>query len=282
MSENLTLVDWRINNIAERNFLIKPKANEKSSAIFVYCKNIEKCNIVKNNFCLGLKGCPYAKIVREKGYTKRAKENLNWIQNKKNLVKDVVQKRNREKLVLIDEYVFFDYPYWNFDTDLPLLKEYSEGFFSNHKNFIKKEHFNVEFLKTVLKRKPRCMMGDEILSYQKEEVPKIKKHLKEEMPELYNELISTYPELKLETISNIKRKALLSTVVENSEFKESNYKIIVKKGYILIKEYKKNSLFLRNIKLSEEYVEMKVNINKDDYIVIQNDNQWDENTIFLD
>lgn len=280
--KNLTLVDWRLYDVSNPALLFKPKANEKSVSTLVYCTNIEKCEIIKKNSCLGMKKCPYSKIVRSIGYTKRARKNSEWIKNKKEIVKNITQKEQPKKLVEIDDYIYFDYPHWNFDTKNPLLKEYNSGIFSNGKNFIKKEHFNIEFLKAVLERNPQAMFGGSITSYQKEVVPKIKKHLMEELPKLYQELITMYPELKLEKVSNIKRTALLSTIPNNTTFKYEKFECIIDGEYLIIKEYNSSSLYLREIKLKRRNLDIKTKIEKDDTIVIQNDNQWDNNTIFID
>jgi len=284
LNKDIILVDYRLYDVSQNatNYLFKPKANEKSTCTLIYCTNIKKCNIIKNNLCLGIKNCPYAKKIRTVGYTKRAKANRKWIQNKKDIIKTTIQKQQPKKLVEVDEYIYFNYPFWNFNTNEPLLKKYSSGIFSSNKHFIEKKDFTVEFLKIVLERKPQSIMGGIITSYQNEEVPKIKKHLKEELPELYNELILKYPTLELKYINNIKRKALLSTIPNNTKFKYNNFESIVDGEYLNIKKYKLNLIFLKDLELKNRYVNMKVKIEKEDTVIIQNNNQWDEKTIFVD
>lgn len=141
---------------------------------------------------------------------------------------------------------------------------------------------DVKYIKMIL---PIRYEDDDIPKFfplKKEDVPKIKKHLKEDFPLLYNGLIEKYPEMELKEISNINRKALLKTIPNNTTFTYNNKKIIKLGDFITI-EYNSNMLMNVNsiMNLEKRILDIEIEINDKDVVIIQNNEQWDEKTIFV-
>jgi hypothetical protein len=89
----------------------------------------------------------------------------------------------------------------------------SEGFIGKGCAFLKKELFTVKNIGYLI----QAWMGGEILSYQKESVPKFVKHLQEKCPELFKELLEYDLTIQkiIDTYSYIDRKAILQTLTPN-------------------------------------------------------------------
>lgn len=63
-------------------------------------------------------------------------------------------------------------------------------------DIIKKEDFTPEFIVELIKYRPEALMGGEITSYQKKEVPKFCNQLKRYMPDMFEKVKEIYPEVE--------------------------------------------------------------------------------------
>lgn len=194
--------------------------NVKARCKCTYCNNSENCSLYKQKKCvhdwryLASIKCPYGKHSQTEGYTKRARSYSTWIRNKKDAHKDFLDavEFSTKKLALIGEYIYLPYPHLkNYVNSLP-------GIINEH--FIKEAEFTGEKILEIINFRPQALMGGEITSFQKEEVPKFIQHLKEEMPDKYKVLKENCPD-KVEAIEEvgsnyIGRTAYLKTLKEGS------------------------------------------------------------------
>lgn len=157
--------------------------------------------------------CPYGFCRVQKGFTPRARNYRSWIADKKKEFEGVGRlDANPIKLCVVGEYVYLPYSNMN-DEELgaPFLSH--SVLFAEGSHFMKTEDFTAEVALKLSKYRPRAMLGNEITSYQKEQVPQFLQHLKEEMPEMFAEVVKD-PEVaeKVKACSNVGRKALLRTL----------------------------------------------------------------------
>lgn len=144
---------------------------------------------------------------------------------------------------------------------------------------ILKENFTVETIISLIKFRPRAMMGGEILSYQKEEVPLFVKHLSEVMPNLYAKLVKQFPEVStlVEKYSYIGRKAYLHTIRKGVEITKKNEKWLWDGEYLTTDNY---HLVFSIAPYSEINIRLKPK--PDAVITITDDSQVSEKTKFQD
>lgn len=217
------IVDWNLYNPAESIF-----GNNKDKAEFrlAYCKNSENCEAYKRGECTLLdffsEKCPYGKVKKEIGFTPRARKYSKWIQEKKEIVKDITRLSSAKKVTKIGDYYFFPYPHWSLDESVSCQKR--AGFVSNQEQYIHQDRFTPEWLVKVLQARPKAIFGGEITSYQQEVVPKIVAHLKEEFPKIHEE-VAKLIDLPEVYITYVGRKAVLKTL-NPFKYKEKNKWII--------------------------------------------------------
>lgn len=212
--QNYEVIDWRLYD--PNNSFFKSKASDKAEFRRSLCSNSKNCGLFAKGQCtlysFGFQKCPYGYIKTDIGYSRKAHKYSDFIKQSKDSVVEIPQldSANR-KLSIVGDWVFFPYPHWYLKNNLP--DEIKGGVFSSI-HFIPINLFTLEFLYQIITFRPNAMMGGEIVSYQKEVVPKILIHLKEELPNIFNELMLKYEDLYIyvKEQSNIGRKALIKTL----------------------------------------------------------------------
>ncbi len=191
------------------------KSNDKADVKVYECCLTEQCPLYKQNQCLltkieflSISNCPYGKIRRYESSTKRSKSYSSFIQEwkekQKNLPKSPESYYGR-CFQIIGDWVYLPYSQMNHKDgemlEIP-FEEYST-LFRKGSNFMKLDVFNAETILKLAQLRPLALTLEEIVSYQKEELPKFFFHLKYKLPELYNEVIKLNPDVKKYT-ENIK------------------------------------------------------------------------------
>lgn len=181
-----------------RNSLFKAGKSDRERVTIYTCNNSENCDACKRNKCVMLNGlyfhpCPYGQTKREEGYTKAARRCGDLIQKKKDEYGDVAYSKSDLKFVCyIGDYVFLPLPHLiNYSNSIR-----ENSFFKGDGNIIRKEDFTPEFIVELIKYRPRAMMGGEITSYQRKEVPKFCSQLKRYMPDMFEKVKTIYPEIE--------------------------------------------------------------------------------------
>lgn len=181
-----------------RNSLFKAGKSDREEITLYMCNNSKNCDAYKRNKCVMLNGlyshsCPYGQIKREEGYTKAARRCGELIRKRKDEYKNVeFSKKALKFLCYIGDYVFLPLPHLiNYSNSIR-----DNNFFKGNGDIIKKEDFTSEFIIELIKFRPQALMGGEIISYQKEEVPKFCIQLKRYMPDMFEEVKKIYPEIE--------------------------------------------------------------------------------------
>lgn len=268
------VIDYRIYDPS--NSFFKGSGNDKASFKTVTCEKSSECELFAQGKCAALsqifsQKCPHGNIDVETGFTQRARKFRSWINEKKELVKDIKQLSTpNQKIADCGDYVFFDFPNWYLVID-------PYNYFSS-KKFIKKEEFTIDFLSKIVNGRPEAMLGGEIKTYQSRVVPEILLSLKSNKPEMFYELIRKHPELKERTakIDHIGKKAILNTVRVGSKFNFKHYGEVVWDGKTFIFEDYESSFV--PIKGKAKLI---ITPKENETITIQSEDQVDENTKFI-
>lgn len=178
------------------NSIFKAGKSDRERVALYMCSNKDNCDAYKRNKCVMMNGlwghsCPYGHTTKETGFTKAAKNCGKLVREYKDKYGEVeYSKKDLGFVCYIGDYVYLN---------LPHLINYSNSI--REKNFfigddmIKREDFTPEFVVELIKFRPRALMGGEITSYQKEEVPKFCTQLKRYMPDMYEKVKAIYPEI---------------------------------------------------------------------------------------
>jgi hypothetical protein len=214
----------------------------KERCEYTYCSNTENCELYKQKKCvndfkfLNCIKCPYSKFSQEEGYTQKAKSFHGWMRDRKEKYKEVLNaiQFTSDKIAKIDEYIYLPYPHLNNYVNS------INGIIGEH--FIKVKDFTNKKILEIINFKPQALMGGEIKSFQKEEVPKFIQHLKEELPEIYDTFIKEYSdEAKkfAEVINNyVGRKAYIKTLKVGTYIYDDKNKFLFDGEYLICEDYK--------------------------------------------
>lgn len=196
------------------NSLFKQKASEKARCDIIRCSQ-KDCPLRTNKQCIlktviGQANCPYGKFTVEYGFTRKARKYYDWIKERKEKYANIpCLKFPTKKLAFIGDYVYLPYAHITMCKEIPFLTH--ANIMSSGTPLIKKEHWNIQTVLTLLNFKPQAFFGDTITTYQTEEIPLFISHLREEDKDMWKQLIKEKPELNTKQ-DFIGRRALLKTV----------------------------------------------------------------------
>ena len=267
------------------NALFKETRNSRASCTVIWCK-LADCPLLASGACmwrppLGWTRCPYGRVATEEGPTKRAQSCGDWIRNRQELhpgVGDVGYPAKR--MALVGDYVYLPYVHADMNKSVPFLEH--SGVFTSGTFLISREFWTLETVLAILDFRPQAMMGGEITSYQKDEVPLFLLHLRETDATMWAALIAVRPEL--DTVPNhVGRKALLRTLTPPIKW-VSNHKYPVvwrwDGEFVVTTSKDAYSSTWGNLKLESLELRARPETNA---VVVVRDNAWvNENTEFVD
>lgn len=167
--------------------------------------------IVRLNMSRGYND-PYFKIETTEGFTRRAK---NYGKLKLKMLKEYPELERKltgvsASIMDYGEYVYINLPY--LDNYVNPLTTDKETFLN--KNFIYKEKFTPDLVKTLIEFEPRALLVGVIESYRTKDVPRFLSSLKLTYPEIYQEVlsISNVAKSMVEKISYVGKKAYVKTL----------------------------------------------------------------------
>ena len=204
-----------------RNSLFTSNKNEKADLQTISCCNSDNCAMYKRNECClvdsGWIGnpCHYGVQNCLIGYSRRSCKYSQWIKGQKETYADVLDKLSPESKVMaiVGEFIYLPYSHITMNSAVPFKKH--GGFFNSGDAMLALKDFTIINIVSICEFKPCAMMGGEIVSYQKEEIPKFLKHLSEQFSCLYKELCERLPRIKDIPLTNVGRKAYLRTLNQN-------------------------------------------------------------------
>lgn len=258
-------------------------------ADIIHCDKYEKCSYYKNNTCLNVRAlfssyCKFGRIQRVTGYTSRAKKYSEFREKWRNHDEYSKLRYPEKKLGLIDGYVVIPYPFINLTEKENKTVEIDMKYFSSNTSFISIESFTPHLINRICRHRPYAMMGGEIKDYQNKYVPLFLAHLKEVMLDVYESFIREFPEYEKD-IDYRGRKAYLKTINPSHVLYTSvNYPKFNEKwfwdGEILT--YESGYVDKVNIVKDYEVISFKIKPGDKTTIVISDNSQVNENTVFVD
>jgi hypothetical protein len=254
------------------------KSDERERCEATVCQYQGECKMYKEGKCIskpqlfGRLHCPHAKVIREVGYTKRAKNFGKLPQEWREMYSTNI-KTEYEKIADCGDYIYLPVEFLIVRGRDQVIEELEKDY------FIPKTHWNVETIHKIVKRNPRALLSGFIYSYQEKEVPKFIKQLKEFDRALYNEYINTYPEDKemFEKISGnyVGRKAYLNSLNDGAIYIDCHKNKWVKEdGYLVCYEYD------TWLAIGEQKRICKQQIMGDEIIPVYSNDDVNENTVF--
>lgn len=259
---------------------------EPLEAHIINCGFSEQCSYHQKGTCMAVRSaftpnCKFGRGQRVTGYTSRAKKYHEFKSTWQSHEAYGKLKHPGRKLGLINGLVVFAYPYIQIKVDGESVTLDDPGFISSTA-YIPYEKFNPQLIHKIVKYRPRAIMGGIIDSYEKETVPLFLAHLKEILPDRFAEYEAEYGETKIDYVG---RKALLNTIIpslvayESSRYPEFNEFWNWDGEYLTFVKGKKADF---KIAKNYEVVELKIKPNPETTIIISDNDQVGENTVFVD
>jgi hypothetical protein len=261
----------------------KSTRSEKAKAFLITCCNSDNCDLYKRGECtyrsiLGWHKCPYGKYSEYEGYSRKAKHFISWIKEQKELYANVgTLSSTSDVMAFVGDYVFLPYSHMTMCESVPFLAH--GGFLLKDNCFLSKEYFTIENIIKLIEFRPHALMGGEIESYQKEQIPKFLKHLSEKANELFLEVIkkSEYAKAQFKLYSNIGRKAILNTLTPNI----GKFVDIHGAEWIWDGEWIKSINSKASFMIISKFEEIWVKPGEKTEIVITDENQVNDKTVFV-
>lgn len=194
--------------------IFKQSKNEKAVYTTILCK-LESCPLRDAGACMlrplfGSTQCPYGRVRKETGPTRRAQKFSKWIRDRQDEYPGVpTLGYPKTRMAIVGEYVYLPYAHMTLCSPVPFLSH--GGFMSSGTCLLPLVNWSVENVERLVVFRPQAMMGGEITKYQSEQVPLFLLHLRECDDRMWQQLITARPELDVEP-NHVGRKAFLKTL----------------------------------------------------------------------
>ena len=266
------------------NALFKQKKSEKAVGYIYSCKCPEKCELYAKGNCVMLKNyCPYGSKNTTVGYSRMARKFSSWIYEFMDKHKDACNAKLTQpgKMEYFMDLVYIPISFLGLNENIEFVS--GGGFFSNNLPIIKRSDFdNEEFIsKRIVNLHPRALMGGVIWDYQEKEIPKFLQWLKDLDPALFDKVKAlNLDHPAFAKMTNVGRKAVLQTLNPNiGTFVDPDGRIWTWDGKYL---YSSNARFYGAILKTEEIQECRLKPKDHAIVKVTDDNQVNNNTVFID
>jgi hypothetical protein len=187
-----------------------------------------------------------------------------------------------DQMAIIGDYVFLPYAHMTMCEAVPFRSR--SGFFSSGDAFLSREFWTIETVLALLEHRPQAMMGGEITTYQKEEIPKFLLHLREADPEMWKQLIAVCPQYDV-AANHVGRKAILQTLKHPIQWTQSShrgeYPVRWQWDGETVTTNSKNAFNTTWAGLEAESLEIKVKPKPSTVVVVKSNDWVDVDTEFL-
>jgi hypothetical protein len=195
--------------------LFKQPANAKAECETIYCK-LDSCPLRDARACmlsapLGWTNCPYGRVRKETGPTRRAQKFSTWISARLERIPSVGKLGiPAKKMAFVGDYVYLPYAHMTMCEAVPFVAH--AMMFGFGTCLLPLTNWTVESVVRLVKFQPRPMLGSGVICvYQDEAVPLFLLHLRETDPAMWEQLIREQPDLDVPP-DHVGRKALLKTL----------------------------------------------------------------------
>lgn len=257
-------------------------------ASIISCDKHNSCSYFQNDTCLAVRsmsgGCKFGSVSDVKGFTSRAQKYHTFKSKWTSHEQYSKLKSPSRKLGLIDGVVVFPYPYINIKENEEGRIEVMRVSWSSSMSYIDYDKFTVDLIYKICTFKPQAMMGGEIVGYQREIVPEFITHLKEVMPDRYEEFIGKYEGFS-DKIDHVGRKAYLTTVKPSVVYYKSSQYPKFNEEWVWDGEHLHyDSGYVSSVNITSDYevVEFKIKPSSKSIVKISDNNQVNDDTVFLD
>lgn len=267
------------------NALFKQKKSEKAKGHIYSCKCPEKCELYAKGNCVLFKNhCPYGSKDTIVGYSRMASKFSSWIYEFMDKHKEACNVRFRlkqpEKMEYFMDLVYIPILHLGLNENMDFVD--GKGYFAYSYPIVKRSDFNEEFIsKQIIRFRPKALMGGVVWGYQEKEVPKFLRWLKRLDPVLFDKvkaLDSDHPAFN--KLSDVGKKAILQTLNPNiGTFADTSNRTWTWDGEYL---YSSNVRFYGTILETEEIQECRLKPTDGAVVKVTDDNQVNDNTIFID
>lgn len=215
---------------------------------------------------------PYFKIKKTKGFTSRAKKHGLLQIKMRNKYPELEDKLKGTESKLLDwgDYIYIKLPY--IDGYKNPIVDMKNGWYNGE--YIRKDKFNVDFIKQLIEYIPYSLMGGAIDDYQKEALPEFMKNLQIFNEELYNEATKG-TEWENQQISYINYKAKLNTLSKGKVSFKPDYGFSTRLFYW-------DGQFLKQIEGTRDGTEIYIKPTKDIVVKIIDNDTVNKDTVFVD
>lgn len=255
--------------------------NDRSELHIYRCEKAGECETYKNGMCVNVSNplgarCPHGKRSVSKGFTQRAQKYYKQINEWKETYADTYHKLNTapERVVKVAGGWMLPYAHIHMNKDLPFC---GAGYITGTP-FLKEEDFTKELFIKLINQRPQSLMGGEITSYQKEQVPKFIKDLHDHYPEKFTEVADEHAWSVVANYDCVGRKVFLKTVTPNVEV------VISKKTWWwdgkTISRKNQDTMIFKPVSWVSNYIEFTPDDNAT--IVVTDNNQVNKTTVLAD
>lgn len=199
---------------------VKSGRSSRAKIVRLWCKFAE-CPILAQGMCIidFMRPCRYGYQMPEIGPTTRSKRYSKFIEHGRAEAQKFPRPKTwPDRIAYIGEYVYLPYAHMNhreggwikyenesyghIQEPLPFVSH--SGFMLTGSYFMPREKFTVETIQLIVEWRPQSIPGSEIVSYQKEELPRFLRDLKIHDRKLYNMAVEKYPKIAELTPDNTK------------------------------------------------------------------------------
>lgn len=210
---NAEVIAAKVYNPAEPSIFGKGKKSDRATYSEISC-SCESCPLRANRTCIMISifrsHCPYGKYTTHTGPTQRSNGYSQWVREHREKASPLGWLGFAPtKLAFIGEYVYLPYAHADMCGAVPFTRH--SAFFVSGVPLVKRCDWTIENVLMLIDFRPRSMMGDEIRSYQAEQVPLLLAHIREVDADMWAQLIAARPDLNTEP-NYVGRKALLRTL----------------------------------------------------------------------
>lgn len=250
-------------------------------AEIVQCDKYKKCSLYKNGCCLKITSmfsgtCKFGEKTAIKGYTSRAKKYFKFRDMYKEDAKfNSLHYPDACYVALIDDTVYLNLEFAVLDKNDIGEWFIDDAVLRSGAVWLPLNELTPDLLNMICSYRPHALMGGEIYSYQKEQIPNILIQLKKILPDIYKEFITKYDRFDIEP-DYVDKYAYVNSIKDGTVIADSKGNRFIKNGNYLTSD-SWSSCFLP---FDARTCSIKIEITDTMVFKITDNSQVDDDTVF--